>query len=393
MNDALPTDTEDETCMSLCIDCARHPALKASIRAKTVEGVCAFCCRPDAPVRDPADARPFIMLLRALIRFYWDEAQYNSHWGGDALLDLFKDPENPLIEPAVDDRYHDEFDHFLQEDPYPPWDDGISLYAGFSDGIRMLEFAISRTVPQPLRELRNLLIREGSEAATPVMIELLSPFLADIEISLPAGTLSFRARTGVAAVYQRTEGFDATILRKPLTGTDIGPPPAALAGVGRLNRAEKPVLYIASKPYTALAEIRPHPGHYVSIGGFETKAPSRLADFDPDIANFATSDARLSQFAVIQALDRLMSAPVTPDDKSGYLLTQLLAEVLAERGFDGVRYRSSVSDGINICLFDPGAATFVASHSEVRSVKSVTYDAPPSPCLMKPGPRDREIRV
>lgn len=51
-----------------------------------------------------------------------------------------------------------------------------------------------------------------------------------------------------------------------------------------------------------------------------------------------------------------MSTPVTPEDKAGYRLTPLLAEVLTDRSYDGVQYRSSVSHGVNICLFDPAKA-------------------------------------
>ncbi|MBU0823819.1 MAG: RES family NAD+ phosphorylase [Alphaproteobacteria bacterium] len=247
------TAVEEDPKVSICIDCARHPSLKRIIAARSVTGICAFCCRDDVVVRDTDDIEPMVMLLRALIRFYWDEFAYNSHWGGEI---------------------------------------GAS--------------------PKP--------------------------------------------------------------------------------GHGRLNREGEPVLYLASKGYTALAEIRPHPGHYVSVGGFETLADLKLADFDPDIALFSQNEVRLDLFDIIQAFDRLMSTPVTPDDKGGYLLTQLFAVVLRQKGFDGVQYRSSVSDGVNFCLLDPASAQFVEGHSGVHHVRGITYDAPTSPVVLVPGFEDYELK-
>ena len=80
---------EEDVKVSVCVDCARHPSLKRAIKARPVIGTCAFCCRTDAEVRDGDDIEPMIMLIRALIRFYWDEEAYNSHWGGGNVLELF----------------------------------------------------------------------------------------------------------------------------------------------------------------------------------------------------------------------------------------------------------------------------------------------------------------
>lgn len=387
----MTTTTDEDPKVSICLDCARHPSLKANIAARTKPGVCAFCGREDAPVRDPDDLEPTIMLMRALIRFYWDEEAYNSHWGGDNVLELFNDDANPVVKPPVADTHLDEFDELLGWPPYPDYDKGIAIYAGFdAGGVRLINFAISKSEPRSVRELRARLLVEDHATVTPDLESLIDPFLSDLQFTLPKAGIWYRARTGVAAVYQRVNGFEVQLLRQPYREAAIGASPTP--GDGRLNRAGKPVLYLGSKAYTALAEIRPHPGHYVSIGGFETLEDLRIADFDPDIADFATSDVRLDQYAIVQVFDRMMSTPVTPDDKASYRLTQLLAEILTDRGYDGVQYRSSVSDGVNVCLFDPAKAAFIDGHSEVRFVEAVSYDAPASPSLALPGDGDYEIR-
>jgi len=144
------------------------------------------------------------------------------------------------------------------------------------------------------------------------------------------------------------------------------------------------VLYLGSIPYTALAEIRPHPGHYVSIGGFTILKDLKVADFDPDISLFSQNEERLEMYEIVQTFDQLMSTPVTPDDTVSYLITQLLAEVLKARGYDGVQFRSSVSEGHNLCVFDTSNAAFLDGHSTVRSIESVSYKAPEVPSLTVP---------
>ena len=381
---------EEFTKVSICIDCARHPSLRKVIAAHSATGICSFCCRDGVLVRDPDDIEPMVMLLRALIRFYWDEFAYNSHWGGESATELFADEANPVVTPPVADTYLDDFTYLLEEPPYPDPDNGIAIYAGHDeDGIRHVNLALSRSNPPILRDLAQRLLVEDFGDVQPALEALVAPFLGDLAFTLPLGTIGLRARTGVQATFQHFQDFEIEIRRQPYTGDAIGASPKP--GHGRLNRKGEPVLYLASKAHTALAEIRPHPGHYVSIGGFSTLADCKLADFDPDIALFSQNENRLDQFNIIQAFDRLLSTPVTPDDKGGYLLTQLLAEILRQKGFDGVQYRSSVSDGVNFCLLDPSAAQFVNGHSNVHHVQGVTYCAPPSPVVLVPGFEDYEL--
>ncbi len=384
-------DIEDaEPMVSLCVDCARHPSLKRVIEADSVTGLCAFCERLDATVRNPDRTEPMVMLLRSLIRFYWDEFSYNGHWGGDSVLDLFVAHDNPVVTPAVSNTYHDEFDDLLQQPPYPNVDEGVAIYAGFdADGDRMLNLAISRTDPGPFLELQRRLLTENFFEVEAALQALIDPFLDDIAIALPVDDLWYRARLGQKAVFQRYDGgWERTIVRQPWLGSEIAAPSPIKAGVGRLNRGGVSMLYLASDTYTAIAEIRPHPGHYVSVGGFKSLERIRLADFNPDIGLFSANDERLELYATIQAFDRLMSLPVTPEEKTPYLLTQLLAEVLLRRGFDGVRFRSSVSDGSNICVFYPAKFGFADGYSEIRRLKSVAYDAPSVASLVVPGPDD-----
>lgn len=381
---------DQELIVSVCSDCARHPSLKRMIEADSTIGVCAFCCRTDASVRNPQTIEPMIMLIRALIRFYWDEADYNTHFGGEDVLALLSEAENPVVKPFVSTEYYDEFYCLLHDQPYPDWDKGISIFAGFDDGLRLMNFAISRTTPRLLGNLRSRLNESNFDEIGIELGAMVDPFLTDLKFTLQKGGTWFRARTGVEAIFHRSHGYQSHIVRKPYMGTAIGASPNP--GNGRLNRQGVPVLYLGSNPYTALAEIRPHPGHFVSVGGFQIQRDLVVADFDPDISRFSSSEVRLEMYETIQAFDRWMSTPVTPDDKFSYLITQLLAEVLKQRGFHAIQFRSSVAAGVNLCIFDTADATFVDGYSKVHFIESVRYEAPEHPSLTMPGADDYDLQ-
>ncbi len=377
---------DDEPRVSLCIECARHESLKRSINLKHVIGLCGRCGTQDAKVRDPDDAEPMVMTFRALVRFHYDEHEYNPHWGGaDSAMELLADPENQILEPYQSRDYSDDLTALLlDDDPYPDVDKGISIYAGFDGSTRLLQFAISKTVPRPLIELAIRLRSENFHQVEPALLAMLEPFLAKITKELPADELWYRARLGQKEVFRVPNEWEMDIVRQPWLGPEIGAPPPPVAGMGRLNRAGVSVLYLAADLYTAVAEIRPHPSHTVSIGAFRSNALVRLADFNPDIGEFSLNENTLDEYALIRALDRLMSTPVVPDDRSPYLLTQLLADALLRSGFDGVRYRSSLSGSSNICVFNPSLFSPVEEHAQVMRVNEVSYKIEATHTVIEP---------
>jgi hypothetical protein len=141
-------------------------------------------------------------------------------------------------------------------------------------------------------------------------------------------------------------------------------PPNRLASHGRANPAGIPYLYLGSQPETAIAEIRPHTGDRACVADFtipEIKAVdlrSPRAAVSPFIL---TDEAEISQLrADLPFLERLgeeLTRPVLPQGAAvDYIPSQYLCEFIKHSGFDGVVYRSSVSDGINLALFDLGKA-------------------------------------
>ncbi len=144
----------------------------------------------------------------------------------------------------------------------------------------------------------------------------------------------------------------------------MGAPPKRRSSHGRANPAGIPYLYLGSLPDTAAAELRPHTGEFACVADFtipEIKAvdlrnPRKL------ISPFILSDAdEIGQLrADLPFLERLgqeLTRPVQPTGAAiDYIPSQYLCEFIKKCGFDGVIYRSSVSDGHNLALFNPTQA-------------------------------------
>lgn len=145
----------------------------------------------------------------------------------------------------------------------------------------------------------------------------------------------------------------------------MGAPPKRRASHGRANPAGIPYLYLGSKPETAAAEIRPHTGEVACVADFtipeiravDLRHPRKLVS--PFILTDASEIGQLrADLPFLERLGDELTRPVMPSGAAiDYIPSQYLCEFIKTCGFDGVVYRSSVSDGINLALFDPDKAT------------------------------------
>jgi len=141
----------------------------------------------------------------------------------------------------------------------------------------------------------------------------------------------------------------------------MGAPPRRRSSHGRANPAGIPFLYLGSRPETAVAEVRPHTGEFSCVADFtipkikavDLRNPRKLVS--PFILEDASNIGQLR--ADLPFLERLADELTRPVQPAGaaidYIPSQYLCEFIKKCGFDGVIYRSSVSDGINLALFNP----------------------------------------
>lgn len=134
---------------------------------------------------------------------------------------------------------------------------------------------------------------------------------------------------------------------------------------GRINPKGIPCLYVASHPETAIAEVRPWIGSFVSVAILAALREQRVIDCT-NIGSATTlyffdepePSPQKREEAVWNHIARAFREPVTRnDDRAEYAATQILAEVFRTHGFDGIAYRSAFgTDRYNVALFDLNAA-------------------------------------
>ncbi|WP_106419527.1 RES family NAD+ phosphorylase [Salinicola tamaricis] len=144
----------------------------------------------------------------------------------------------------------------------------------------------------------------------------------------------------------------------------MGAPPRRRSSNGRANPAGIPYLYLGSLPETAVAEIRPHTGEVACVAEFtipdikavDLRNPRKLVS--PFILSESSAIGQLrADLPFLERLGEELTRPVQPSGAAiDYIPSQYLCEFIKKKGFDGVVYRSSVSDGINLALFNPEQA-------------------------------------
>lgn len=159
----------------------------------------------------------------------------------------------------------------------------------------------------------------------------------------------------------------------------MGAPPKRLATNGRANPPGIPYLYLGSNAQTAIAEVRPHTGERACVATFDVQAPLKAVDLrnprkvvSPFLLAGASAIGQLrADIPFLERLGEELTRPVLPQGAAiDYLPSQYLCEFIKKSGYEGVVYRSSVSDGINLALFNPDRG--LAVDSALYDIKSVT---------------------
>ena len=130
---------------------------------------------------------------------------------------------------------------------------------------------------------------------------------------------------------------------------------------GRVNAKGIPCLYLSTDHDTAMAEVRPWIGSYVSVASFEVLRDLTVVDCSSDSAQWLSFGKELPpdkrEENAWGDINRAFSEPVArADDVADYAATQVLAEAFRFGGFDGIVYGSKLGAGKNVAIFDLVAA-------------------------------------
>lgn len=195
--------------------------------------------------------------------------------------------------------------------------------------------------------------------------------------TVPEASFLWRAQLGHAwePIYQGGEHIDdgpapyPPKRMKPLTNH---------AAEGRANPKGIPCLYLATNRDTALAEVRPWVGSFISVIQFKTLHALKVVNCTTDRKKyriyFKEPSPKEREELVWHAIDRAFAKPINPsDDTADYAPTQIIAEFFKSKELDGVAYRSSLGGGHNIALFDLKDVELI-NKSSLFEVKSINFE-------------------
>ena len=139
-------------------------------------------------------------------------------------------------------------------------------------------------------------------------------------------------------------------------------PPNNIKSAGRANPLGINYLYTADKVETTIAEVRAWKNCTVSIAKLELKKDLILIDLSildiPDslFQKYPYEDLsimkRVQYWELEELLYETLSNPVDPRESDiEYVFTQFICEKIKGLGYDGISFKSSLSDGLNVVLF------------------------------------------
>lgn len=340
--------------MGCCANCFGDRELRINIiPARTSgRGTCAYCGSHNVALVDPTQLATYFSLLIAI---------YEPDPNGRVLVEWLKDNWNMFDHPNMTiPAASNLLAHILS--------DGAIVHQTFSPSNKYRSDALDRW--EKLRD--ELMYRNRYFPDSQINFDRLRELLSNLP-AIDVPTRWYRARI---------QSTDAAFLLK-----DMREPPNRTASHGRANPPGIPYLYLGSTANTAISEIRPHTGELASVATFDLPNDLKYVDLrdprklvspffeleDEDKIGFMSVD-----LLFLERLGQELTRPVLPQGAAvDYVPSQYLCEFIKKSGYDGVIYRSSVSDGMNLALFDPAKATgLMVSKYRVQRVSADIAEIP-----------------
>ncbi|WP_407112419.1 RES family NAD+ phosphorylase [Bradyrhizobium sp. LMG 9283] len=201
------------------------------------------------------------------------------------------------------------------------------------------------------------------------------------KLTIPKDRIFWRARLGCE--WQEVEQTDGEITAvveedRPYRAEGMKPIPN-WQSEGRANPRGIPCLYVADDRDTALAEVRPWIGATISLAQLQVNRELTVIDCSRHHAKgsfvkvIGKSDLTRDDGIWI-AIDQAFATPVSKDvEAREYVATQILAELFKAAGFDGIVYKSLLTDkGYNLALFNLADADVI--NCGLYSTNSIRFD-------------------
>ena len=198
-------------------------------------------------------------------------------------------------------------------------------------------------------------------------------------VKLDAGLRRAQVAHGLRPIYQTGEDGEDIYITDIECAADKARmmPLRNRASDGRVNPRGIPSLYMATNDATAVSEVRPAIGAYVTVAAMKCLRELKLIDCsvlaEKHFVYFKEPERRKIEEAVWSDIDKAFSAPVDrSDDAAEYAPTQILAELFRSLGYDGVAYKSAFGEnGYKVAIFN--IDDFEVTWCRLYKVKDITH--------------------
>ena len=222
------------------------------------------------------------------------------------------------------------------------------------------------------RAFANRVIRENRyfhDNDVQQFLDFIASHFPERVLTLPKDKQLWRAQLGCDTERELHNGVEYGEVSVPWKPARMIPDPLRVRE-GRANPRGISYLYLSTSPETAMHEVRPWTGSVLSAAVFEIREDLRLVDFSEF---YREEQQTKSVFSLLQEpteeqilqtvwtnIDNAFSTPVPNNEEpTRYIPTQIIAELVKSKGYDGIAYRSVFSDGFNIVLFDLNVASLI----------------------------------
>ena len=203
---------------------------------------------------------------------------------------------------------------------------------------------------------------------------------------LSEGKTKFKETLSMDTSLYRSRIVDITCIEKfsvsgnRLNGLDkfeSKEPPLHTAMNGRSNIAGASYLYVATDKYTAVAECKPLRGSFLSVAEFKTTKELKIFNLcDNDSLGELKELQDSKNYSVKTLVELIMRAFYNSvyDIDSGYKISQYISELVRKHGYDGIAYKSFISNGKNYAIFNCCEANIKFIESEIVQVVAQHID-------------------
>lgn len=355
--------------MFICENCVRPPFVKEFFRKNKNKYLRAKCyiCDKTSNNNISLDIFGLRNILRAAIRYYYDESIYNTHLGGEDLEAIFYSNNFVFNHPIYNKEKAKELSLCIQENFITNPSDGVSLYYGHVNGMRWAFRSIRNT-----NYIYNKNMTEIKRKKKWILEDI-----SFAEKMLKKNMTFFRGRPEYdykKHFFVHGEKFYDNIKVPFCKKKDMGPPPPRSANESRFNIKGVSRFYLSSDIRTVIAELKPELELYLSIGAFRLIKKAQVIDVTQlNFYNFCENDKMLERYVLLNDLNNLFAKPINKQTKEEYKKTQFIAELFKKACYEGIVYKSSVSTGKNYCFFSDKKFVFINNSARLFKVKKIYY--------------------